>query len=59
MVRAIREGHQVFALFPEEHGHLPERRFMVVEYDNGWETIALEGTPTYQREVHDMTRLTL
>ena len=56
-VRAIRDGHQVFALFPTTHGHLPERRFMVVEYDSGWETIALDGPPMLDREVHDMERL--
>jgi hypothetical protein len=57
VVDAIHKGAAVFALFPSEHGHLPERRFVVVEYDNGWETIALEGDPTYEREVHDMDRL--
>jgi hypothetical protein len=57
VVRAIHDGAQVFALFPSEHGHLPERRFMVVDYDNGWETIALDGPPTHEREIHDMERL--
>ena len=57
VVEAIRTGDQVFALFPSEHGHVPDRQFMVVEYDNGWATIALEGPPTYEREVHDMERL--
>jgi hypothetical protein len=57
VVEAIHNGDAVFALFPSEHGHLPERRFMAVEYDSGWETIALEGDPTYEREVHDMDRL--
>ena len=46
-----------FALFPSVHGHLPDRRFIAVTYDNGWETIALEGKPTFEREVHDMDRL--
>jgi hypothetical protein len=57
VVAAIRSHNDVFALFPSEHGHLPERRFMVVEYDNGWETVSLEGPPTHEREVHDMDRL--
>ena len=57
VVAAIRAGHQVFALFPSVHGHLPEREFMVVDYDNGWSTIALEGPTTHEREVHDMERL--
>lgn len=56
-VRAILDGNRVFALFPSIHGHLPERRFMVVDYDNGWETIALDGPATHEREVHDMERL--
>jgi len=56
-VRAIHDGHHVFALFPSIHGHLPERRFMVVDYDSGWETISLDGPPTHEREVHDMERL--
>ena len=56
-VRAIHDGNQVFALFPSTHGHLPERRFIVVDYDSGWETIALDGPPTHEREVHDMERL--
>ena len=53
----IHAGNQVFALFPSTHGHLPERRFMVVDYDSGWETISLDGPPTHEREVHDMERL--
>lgn len=57
VVRTLHDGHQVFALFPSMHGHLPERRFMVVDYDNGWETISLDGPPTHEREVHDMARL--
>lgn len=57
VVRAIHAGDQVFALFPSTHGHLPDRRFIVVDYDNGWETIALEGPPTFEREIHDMERL--
>ena len=57
VVRAIHAGAQVYALFPSEHGHLPDRRFIVVEYDNGWETIALDGPVTHEREIHDMERL--
>ena len=56
-VHAIRAGDEVFALFPSEHGHLPERRFRVVAYDNGFETISMDGAPTFEREVHDMERL--
>lgn len=57
VVHAIHGGAQVFALFPSEHGHLPDRRFMVVDYDNGWETVALDGPATHEREIHDMERL--
>ena len=57
VVKAIHAGDRVFALFPTEHGHLPDRRFIVVDYDNGWETVSLEGPPTHEREVHDMDRL--
>ena len=57
VVRALHGGHPVFALFPSTHGHLPDRRFVVVDYDSGWETIALDGPTTHEREVHDMARL--
>jgi hypothetical protein len=57
VVNALHAGAQVFALFPSEHGHVPDRRFNIVGYDNGWETIALDGPPTHEREVHDMERL--
>ncbi len=57
VVRALHAGARVFALFPSEHGHLPDRRFIVVDYDNGWESIALDGPATHEREVHDMARM--
>jgi hypothetical protein len=57
VVGAIHAGHRVFALFPTEHGHVPERRFVVVGYDNGWETVSLAGPPTHEREIHDMDRI--
>lgn len=57
VVNAIQAGHRVFALFPTEHGHVPERRFIVVDYDSGWKTVSLEGPPTHEREIHDMDRL--
>lgn len=56
-VRAINDGHQVFALFSSTHGHLPERRFMVVNYDGAFQTVGLDGPATFEREVHDMERL--
>ena len=57
VVEAIHAGDQVFALFPSTHGHVPDRQFMAVEYDNGWETIVLDGPPVDEREVHDMQML--
>jgi hypothetical protein len=57
VVNAIHAGDHVYSLFPTEHGHLPARRFMVVDYQNGWETIALDGPATHEREIHDMDRL--
>lgn len=57
VVAAIHAGDRVFALFPSTHGHVPDRPFMVVDYDDGWETIALDGPPSFEREVHDMERL--
>jgi hypothetical protein len=44
----------VFALFPGPHGLEPARRFRIVDYDNGWETINLDGPPTHEHEIHDM-----
>jgi hypothetical protein len=57
VVDAIRAGDQVFALFPSTHGYVPDRQFIVVDYDDGRQAIALDGPATYEREVHDMERL--
>ncbi len=57
VVDALRAGHQVFALFPSEHGHLPDRQFVVADYDGARRTIVLDGPAAYEREVHDMDRL--
>ena len=56
-VDALRAGDQVFALFPSVHGHLPDRQFVVADYDGGRKTIVLDGPTAYEREVHDMDRL--
>jgi hypothetical protein len=56
-VKAIEAGDQVFALFPSLHGHLPDRRFVVVDYDGGRKTIVLDGPTAWEREIHDMDRL--
>ena len=55
-VAALHSGDQVFALFPSAHGHLPDRQFVTVDYEDGWQTIALDGPTAYEREVHDMDR---
>jgi len=56
-VDALNAGAQVFALFPSAHGHLPQRRFVVADYDGARRTIVLDGLPTFERNVHDMDRL--
>jgi hypothetical protein len=56
-VDALNIGDQVFALFPSVHGHLPDRQFVVADYDGGRKTIVLDGPTAYEREVHDMDRL--
>jgi hypothetical protein len=57
VVAALRAGNQVFALFPSIHGHLPERRFVVADYDGALDTIVLDGPTARERGVHDMDRL--
>jgi len=57
VVQALRAGAQVFALFPSAHGHLPDRRFVVVDYDDGRQTVALDGPTAHEREIHDIDRL--
>ena len=56
-VDALDAGDQVFALFPSVHGHLPDRQFVVADYDGSRKTIVLDGPTAYEREVHDMDRL--
>lgn len=56
-VHVLDAGDQVFALFPSTHGHLPERRFVVADYDGGRKTIVLDGPATREREIHDMDRI--
>jgi len=43
VVEALHNGDAVFALFRGADGHLPQRRFIAVEHDDGEETIALDG----------------
>ena len=58
-VAAVLAGDQVFALFASTDGHLPGRQFTSVDYDDGRQTIALQGAPKAGREIHDMDRLTV
>lgn len=57
VVDALEAGDQVFALFPSAHGHLPERRFVIADYDDDRKTIVLDGPAVYEREIHDMDRI--
>jgi hypothetical protein len=57
VVAALQAGDRVFALFPSTNGHLPDRQFAVADYDNGLQTIVLSGPSAYDREIHDMDRL--
>ena len=56
-VDALRAGDQVSALFPSAHGHMPDRRFVVADYDDGRKTIVLDGPAALEREIHDMDRM--
>jgi hypothetical protein len=57
VVAALDAGDLVVALFPSGDDWVPGGHFMVVDYDIGWRTIALEELPSLDREVHDMARL--
>lgn len=56
-VDALIAGNQVFALFPSTHGHMPDREFVMADYDGARKTMVLAGPTAYEREVHDMDRL--
>ena len=56
-VDALSAGDPVFALFPSTHGHVPDRQFVIADYDGGRKTIVLDGPTAYEREAHDMDRL--
>jgi hypothetical protein len=58
VVAAVQAGDQVFALFASTNGHLPGRQFRSVDYDDGRQTIVLQGSPKAGHEIHDMNRLT-
>ena len=56
---ALDAGDQVFALFPSVHGHLPDRQFVIADYEDCRKTIVLDldGPAAYEREIHDMDRI--
>ena len=56
-VDALDAGDQVFALFPSVHGHLPDRQFVIADYEDGRKTIVLDGPAAHEREIHDMDRI--
>ena len=57
VVAALQAGDLVFALFPKEHGHLPKRKFVQADYDDGRQTIVLMGPAEQDRDIHDMARI--
>lgn len=56
-VDALIAGDQMFALFPSTHGPMPDREFVIADYDGDRKAIVLAGLTAYEREVHDMDRL--
>lgn len=54
VVDALHRGEDVYALFATSHGMMPMRRFRTVTYDNGWQTVNLDGQATHEHEIHDM-----
>lgn len=54
VVNAVHRGEDVYALFPTAHGMMPMRRFRIVTYDNGWQTVTFDGAVTHEHEIHDM-----
>ncbi len=57
VVDALHKGDPVFALFPGEAGHVPERRFVATLHDDGLETIALDNASSPGRPVDAMDRI--
>jgi hypothetical protein len=55
VVDAIHDGAGVLAVFPSDH--LPDRPFVVVEHDDGRESIAFEGGPSPGRDLGDLASL--
>lgn len=56
-VDAIHNGDPVFALFPGDDGHAPQRRFIAVEHEDGEESIVLEGSAGSLPDLETMDRI--
>ena len=48
----LRERIHALNVFLRTFAFVTIRR--IVDYDNGWETINLDGPPTHEHEIHDM-----
>ena len=57
VVEAIHNGDQVLALFPTNEGRLPDREFVVVEFDDGTETIELDAANEPAPGIRDIVQL--
>lgn len=57
VVDAIHDGAKVAAVFPDSHGHVPERLFVVVKHADGRECITFDGSPSPGRNLADIVKL--
>ena len=57
VINAIHAGQQILAVFPKTRGHRPDRSFVVLEHDNGSETLALAGSNARDRQLGDLAAL--
>ena len=57
VVGVIYNGDPVFALFRGKDGHAPQRRFVVVEHDDGEASVVLEGAAGSSRDLVAMDRI--
>lgn len=57
VVDAIHAGARVAAVFESRDEPLPERNFVVIEHDDGHESLAFEDGPSTGRELSDIVAL--
>jgi hypothetical protein len=57
VVDALHDGAQVAAVFAGANPALPERLFVVLEHDDGSESIALDATASPGRNLADIVKL--